>query len=100
MDFTTVDMLKTQCRIALDCTDEDALLEAYLDSAEATVCNYIGRDYTEMLDYYGETPRPLVLAALLIASDSYAYREAGRVSGVGGIGAGISHLLNPYRRLS
>lgn len=97
--FTTIEQLKKQARIDPDFTDEDGLLGIYLRSAEETVLNYVERSPRDVLETYGFFPASFTQAALLIAADDYAYREGGRPSGVGRVCDGITHLLNPYRKV-
>ena len=97
--FADIELLKAQCRIEPDNHDEDALLETYLQAAAEVVVQYLNRSLRSIYDEYGDIPAALRTAQLLLAADYYANREAGRAGSVGAVGAGVAHLINPYRRI-
>ena len=72
MKWLTLKWIKKHSRIDFDC--EDDLLELYGESAEDTVLNVIARDYTEVIEHYGEVPKPLFVAALMLVEVSYTQR--------------------------
>lgn len=73
MKFLTIDYIKQHSR--LDYTCEAEILELYGEAAEATLFNYIGMTYEELVEKYGGVPAPLKQAALMLVDTSYQYRS-------------------------
>ncbi len=71
MDFLTIDLVKTHCRIDLYSEDPeeqrkiDETINKCAQEAEEFVYNYIGRDYADIIKIYGEIPTPIMHAALI-----------------------------------
>ena len=73
MKWLTKEWIKKHSRIDFDC--EDDLLEMYGDDAEQTVLNIIDRTYEELMETYGEVPKPLYVAALMLVELDYDHRS-------------------------
>mgnify|MGYP002509731811 FL=1 len=76
MKWLTLDTIKEQLRIEPDFTDEDSLLTTYGESAEETVLNVCSRTYEDFIEEYGEIPKDIIHASLLLVGVSYHQREA------------------------
>ena len=105
MKFLTIDKIKQQLR--LDCTCEAELLEAYGNSAEATLAAYIGfmdennvPSVDRMLEAYGGTmPAPLVQAALMLVDLSYQHRNPTSIQNLSIVPYSFDLLVKPYVKL-
>ncbi len=105
MKFLTIDKIKQQLR--LDCTCEAELLEAYGNSAEATLAAYIGfmddnnlPSVDNMLEAYGGTmPAPLVQAALMLVDTSYQFRSPVSAQNMSVVPYTFDLLVKPYVKL-
>ena len=105
MKFLTIDKIKQQLR--LDCTCEAELLDAYGNSAEATLAAYIGcmdennvPSVDKMLAAYGGTmPAPLVQAALMLVDTSYQFRSPVSAQNMSVVPYTFDLLVKPYVKL-
>ena len=105
MKFLTIDKIKQQLR--LDCTCEAELLQAYGNSAEATLAAYIGfvdennlPSVDKMLEAYGGTmPAPLVQAALMLVDTSYQFRSPVSAQNMSVVSYTFDLLVKPYVKL-
>ena len=105
MKFLTIDKIKQQLR--LDCTCEAELLQAYGNSAEATLAAYIGfmdennvPSVDKMLEAYGGTmPAPLVQDALMLVDTSYQFRSPVSAQNMSVVPYTFDLLVKPYVKL-
>ena len=105
MKFLSIDKIKQQLR--LDCTCEAELLDAYGNSAEATLAAYIGfmdehnvPSVDKMLEAYGGTmPAPLVQAALMLVDTSYQFRSPVSTQNMSVVPYTFDLLVKPYVKL-
>lgn len=97
MKWLTLDWIKKHSRIDFDC--EDDLLELYGEAAEEAVLNIINRSYTEVMEYYGEVPKGLYIAALMQVEASYDHRSAVSQQQLYDV-PGFSLHLKPYIKLA
>lgn len=75
MDFLTIDLVKTHCRI--ECYSKDPERQRKIDEtikkcanlAEGIVYEHIGKDYFAIMKEYGEIPISILQAALIATSD-------------------------------
>lgn len=111
----TLEQAKDHLRIDSDV--EDAILQVYIDAAEAHVADYLNREVpwqVQETDADGEPvvdendepvmveapiPAPVIAAALLVLGDLYAHREASLVATNRIDNPAVHRLLNPYRIL-
>ncbi|MEH6641401.1 head-tail connector protein [Vreelandella glaciei] len=103
-----LDIIKQQCRIEQDESEEDALLETYANAARRYVENYTDRPLFETQEAadLSESEYPLVLdeditvAMLLMIGHWYINREAvviGTITAT--LPLAVESILWPYRRL-
>ena len=97
MKWLTLDWIKKHSRIDFDC--EDDLLELYGEAAEEAVLNIINRSYTEVMEYYGEVPKGLYVAALMQVEASYDHRSAVSLQNLYDV-PGFSIHVKPYMKLA
>ena len=98
MKWLTLEWIKKHSRIDFDC--EDDLLELYGESAEDTVLNVIARSYTEVIEHYGEVPKPLFVAALMLVEVSYTQRAPVAQQNMYTVPYTFDMMVKPYMRLT
>lgn len=98
MKWLTLDWIKKHSRIDFDC--EDDVLELYGEDAEETVLNLIGRSYDEMISIYGEMPKPLYVAALMLVEVSYNHRSPVTQQQLYIVPDSFDMKVKPYMRLA
>jgi uncharacterized phage protein (predicted DNA packaging) len=98
MNWLTLDWIKAHSRI--DFNGEDDLLELYGDSAEDTVLNVIARDYTDVIETYGEVPKPLFVAALMLVEVAYTQRAPISQTNLYNVPYTFDLLVKPYMKLT
>ena len=98
MKWLTLEWIKKHSRIDFDC--EDDLLELYGESAEDTVLNVIARSYTEVIEHYGEVPKPLFVAALMLVEVSYTQRAPITPQNMYTVLYSFDMMLKPYMNLA
>ena len=94
MKYLTLEMIKSHSRIQFDC--EDDLLQLYAESAEDTVLNMLNRSYDDLLSAYGEVPKPVIQATLMLVDNSYINRSPVSPQQLYQVPYTIDVLLKPY----
>lgn len=97
MDFLTLDLVKTHCRI--ECYSKDPERQRKIDDtikkcanlAEGLVYEHIGKDYFAIMKEYGEIPISILQAALIATSDTIFGRYAEK-------NCAFKMLLKPYKK--
>ena len=97
MKWLTLEWIKKHSRIDFDC--ENDLLELYGESAEDTVLNVIARSYTEVVEHYGEVPKPLFVAALMLVEVSYTQRAPITQQNMYTVPYAFDMMVKPYMKL-
>ena len=97
MKYLTLELIKSHSRIEYDC--EDALLELYGEAAEETVLNITGRSYDDFLSEYGEVPKAVVQASLMLVDVSYSQRSPVGVQQMHAVPYTFDLLIKPYMKL-
>lgn len=100
MKWLTLDKIKAQLRIDQSFTLEDEILTMYGESAEASVLDIIRRSHEEVLERYGEVPKPLVHASLMLVDLSYKERGAVSSQNLYQVPYAVDFKLKPYMKLS
>lgn len=101
MKWLTFELIKAQLRL----DDEQAglertLLEFYGESAEATVLQLTRRTVDNLVEEYGEVPRPLIHASLMLVDLSYQHRTMVSVQSMSMVPYTFDLLVKPYMRLT
>lgn len=94
MKWLTLEWIKSHSRIEYDC--EDALLELYGEAAEETVENITGRSYEDFLSEFGEVPKAVVQASLMLVDVSYSQRSPVGVQQLHAVPYTFDTLIKPY----
>ena len=97
MKYLTLELIKAHSRIEYDC--EDSLLELYGEAAEDTVCELTRRSYDDFLSEYGEVPKAVVQASLMLVDVSYSQRSAVGVQQMHAVPYTFDLLIKPYMKL-
>ena len=96
MDFLTIDLVKTHCRIEgySEYPDEqrkiDETIKKCANLAEWIVYDYIGKDYSAIIKEYGEIPIRIMQAALIATADEIFERDPKE-------NYAFKFLLKPYK---
>ena len=98
MKWLTLDWIKKHSRIDFDC--EDDLLELYGEAAEEAVLNVIARSYTEVIEQYGEVPKPLYVASLMLVETSYTQRAPISQQNMYAVPYAFDMMVKPYMKLA
>ena len=81
MDFLTIDLIKTNCRIEDYSEDPDEqrkidkTIKKCAKLAEGIVYEHIGKDYSAIMKEYGEIPIRIMQAALMATADMILERD-------------------------
>lgn len=101
MNYITFDQIKAQLRLSDDQAElERSILKLYGNTAEKVVCNHIRLSYEDLLEQYGEVPKPIVLAALMLVDTSYQQRSSISMQNMSSVPYTFDLLLKPYMRLT
>ena len=98
MKWLTLEWIKKHSRIDFDC--EDDLLGLYGDDAEQTVLNLIGRSFDDLIETYGEIPKPLYVAALMLVEVSYTQRAPITQTNLYTVPYAFDMKVKPYMKLT
>ena len=96
MDFLTIDLIKTHCRI--ECYSKDPDKQRKIDEtikkcanlAEGIVYEHIGKDYSTIMKEYGEIPNTIMQAALIATADMIFERDPKK-------NYAFKFILKPYK---
>jgi hypothetical protein len=100
MKFLTLDNIKSQLRLdEQQAFDEHDLLELYGDAAEEMVLNTCNRTMEDIVEQYGNVPKALVQAGLMLVAQSYQHREPAGPQNLYATPYAFDLLTKPYVRL-
>lgn len=101
MKYITFDQIKAQLRLDDEQAElERELLEDYGAAAEETISNLTGRSYTDIIETYGEVPRPIVRAALMLVDGWYKERSPISPQSMSTVPYAFDLMVKPYMRLT
>ena len=89
---------KEALRIDFDC--EDDMLELYGEDAEDTILNIIRRSYEDLIETYGDVPRPLFVCALMLVEVDYNHRSPDSMNNLYEVPFAFAMKIKPYMRLA
>lgn len=100
LKFLTFEAIKDQLRLDdAQAEQERRVLEMYAVSAEDTVLDLIRQTYEEVVFRFGEWPKRLTQAALMLVDSSYQNRSAVSQQSMAE-NPGFAILVKPFMRLS
>ena len=98
MDFLTLDLIKTHCRIEDYSRDKgkqreiDNNIRKCAEKGEKYVYEDIGKNYFDIIKEYGEIPISIMQAALIATADILLYDRHPRAN------FAFTALLRPYKK--
>lgn len=96
MSVVTVEDAKAHMNVTID--DDDALIAAKIDAAEAWIAQFIGVALDDAETFPDGTPEPVIEAVKQLAGHLYENREASLVGiSMTDVSPGLFDLLAPYR---
>lgn len=98
MKWLTIDWIKQHSRIDFDC--ENDLLELYGEDAEETVLNLCNRTMEDIIEQYGQVPKPLFVAALMLVETSYTQRAPVSMQNLYTVPYAFDMKVKPYMKLT
>ena len=99
MKWLTLDWIRAHSRLLEDVKEND-ILELYGDDAEETVLNLINRSYEEVMEIWGEVPKPLYVAALMLVEVNYNHRSPESANNMYAVGDSFDMKVKPYIKLT
>jgi hypothetical protein len=101
MKFLTIDQIKAQLRLDdQQAFDEHDLLELYGDAAEEMVLNTCNRTMEDIVEQWGNVPKALVQAGLMLVAQSYLHREPVSPQNLYAVPYAFDLMLKPYMKLT
>lgn len=100
MKFLTFDQIKAQLRLDdAQETEEHDLLVLYGEAAEDAVLSLIRRNMANLVETYGQVPKQIVQAALMLTAISYQHREPASQQNMYAVPYAFDLLIKSYIRL-
>ena len=101
MKFLTFDQIKAQLRLDdAQATEEHDLLVLYGEAAEDAVLSLIRRNMANLVETYGQVPKQIAQAALMLTAISYQHREPASQQNMYAVPYAFDLLLKPYMKLT
>ena len=100
MKFLTFDQIKAQLRLDdAQATEEHDLLEMYGEAAEDAALSLIRRNMANLVETYGQVPKQIVQASLMLTAISYQHREPASQQNMYAVPYAFDLLIKSYVRL-
>ena len=100
MKFLTFDQIKAQLRLDdAQATEEHDLLVLYGEAAEDAVLSLIRRNIANLVETYGQVPKQIAQAALMLTAISYQHREPASQQNMYAVPYAFDLLIKSYIRL-
>jgi uncharacterized phage protein (predicted DNA packaging) len=96
MKWLTLERVKKHLRLDASNTQEDDLLQLYATAAEDTILNLCNRSYDCLLECYGEVPKPIQNASLLLVENQYTQRSVVSPTNLSAVPYSFDLLVKPY----
>ena len=101
MKYLTFDQIKAQLRLDDEQAElEQDLLTLYGESAEDAVLSLIRRNIANLTEQYGQVPKQIRQASLMLVALWYEHREPVTNLNVTAVPYSFDLLLKPYMRLN
>ena len=101
MKFLTFDQIKAQLRLDdQQALDEHDILVLYGEAAEEMVLNTCNRTMEDIVEQYGNVPKALVQAGLMLVGQSYQHREPASPQNLYAVPYAFDMMVKPYMRLT
>ena len=100
MKFLEFEQIKAQLRLDDEQAQEEYdLLEMYGEAAEDAVLSLIRRNMANLAETYGQVPKQIVQAALMLTAISYQHREPASQQNMYAVPYAFDLLIKSYVRL-
>lgn len=99
MKWLTLDWIRSHSRLLKD-VEENDLLELYGEDAEETVLNLCNRTMEDIIEQYGQVPKPLHVAALMLVETSYVQRAPVSMQNLYTVPYAFDMKVKPYMKLT
>lgn len=100
MKFLEFEQIKAQLRLDDEqAQEEHDLLEMYGEAAEDAVLSLIRRNMANLLETYGQVPKQIVQAALMLTAISYQHREPASQQNMYAVPYAFDLLIKSYIRM-
>lgn len=96
MKWLTLERVKKHLRLDASNTQEDDLLQLYATAAEDTILNLCNRSYDCLLECYGDVPKPIQNASLLLVENQYTQRSVVSPTNLSAVPYSFDLLVKPY----
>ena len=96
MKWLTLERVKKHLRLDASNTQEDDLLQLYATAAEDTILNLCNRSYDCLLECYGEVPKPIQNASLLLVENQYTQRSVVSPTNLSAVPYSFDLLVKPF----
>lgn len=101
MKFLTFDQIKAQLRLDdQQAFDEHDILVLYGEAAEDMVLNTLNRTVEDLVEQYGNVPKALIQAGLMLVAQSYQHREPASPQNLYAVPYAFDLLVKPYVNLT
>ena len=101
MKFLTFDQIKAQLRLDDEqATEEHDILMLYGETAEEMVLSTCNRTMEDIVEQYGNVPKALVQAGLMLVAQSYQHREPASPQNLYVVQDAFDMMVKPYMRLT
>ncbi len=101
MKFLTFDQIKAQLRLDDEqATEEHDILMLYGEAAEEMVLSTCNRTMEDIVEHYGNVPKALVQAGLMLVAQSYQHREPASPQNLYVVPYAFDMMVKPYMRLT
>ena len=95
MKWLTLERVKKHLRLDASNTQEDDLLQLYATAAEDTILNLCNRSYDCLPECYGEVPKPIQNASLLLVENQYTQRSVVSPTNLSAVPYSFDLLVKP-----
>ena len=99
MKWLTLDWIRSHSRLLKD-VEENDLLELYGEDAEETVLNLCNRTMEDIIEQYGQVPKPLFVAALMLVETNYTQRAPVSMQNLYTVPYAFDKKVKPYMKLT
>ena len=99
MKWLTLDWIRSHSRLLKD-VEENDLLELYGEDAEETILNLCNRTMEDIVDQYGQVPKPLYVAALMLVEVDYNHRSPDAMNNMCAVKYSFDMKVKPFMKLT
>jgi len=98
MEIVSLSLLKEHLRLEQDETEQDEMLESYIDGAVELVEKTINCSFPRLVKQYGKVPASLKIAVMQIAGHWYRHPEAATNATLSMCPAATVAIINKFKK--